>query len=328
MQRILDPERIEAFAERSIPRLRFADPAELFLRRARRLRQLSETSTIAPYLELMATVCEAQQAALATLAEPPATAEAPPDTAAAAPERLARARAHGMPAVPACGWPRDLHWRRALAEVCGAVAAREGFPDTVYSVCRRLLGEPAPVLEATADRVLATRADGVDLEAAPFVMAALQVYWLHLTRLLAIDRSTDQAAGASTRLENDTPGVCPVCGTLPVASIVRAEGPYQGYRYLHCALCATEWHLVRITCSHCLATKGIGYQFIEGGSQAIRAETCDNCRMYRKILYQEKDTAVEPVADDLASLTLDLLLTGEGYRRAASNPLLWQPAGG
>jgi len=318
MQRILDPERIEAFAERSIPRLRLADPVELFQRRARRLRQLSATSTIAPYLELMATVCEAQQAALAKLAGAPASAAA--SATMATPEHLAHARAHGMPVLPACGWPREERWLKALTEVCGAVAASGGFPDTVYGVCRRLLDERSPALEAAADRVLAARPDSADLEAAPFVMAALQVYWLDLVRSLGLDRGTV--------LQNDTPGVCPVCGTLPVASIVRADGPYQGYRYLHCALCATEWHMGRITCSHCLATKGIGYEFIEGGAQVVRAETCDNCRMYRKILYQEKDTAVEPVADDLASLTLDLLVAREGYQRATSNPLLWQPAGG
>jgi FdhE protein len=115
-----------------------------------------------------------------------------------------------------------------------------------------------------------------------------------------------------------------VCGTLPVASVVHADKQYQGYRYLHCALCATEWHLVRVKCSHCLSTEGIAYQAIEGGSEAVRAETCENCHTYRKILYQEKDMGVEPVADDLGSLALDLLMSAEGYHRASGNPLLWQ----
>jgi FdhE protein len=60
---------------------------------------------------------------------------------------------------------------------------------------------------------------------------------------------------------------------------------------------------------------------------AVRAETCEQCRCYRKILYQEKDSQVEPVADDLASLNLDLLLGQSGYHRASGNPLLWQPSG-
>jgi FdhE protein len=32
---------------------------------------------------------------------------------------------------------------------------------------------------------------------------------------------------------------------------------------------------------------------------------------------------VEPVADDLASLALDLLVSEAGYHRASGNPLLW-----
>jgi FdhE protein len=82
--------------------------------------------------------------------------------------------------------------------------------------------------------------------------------------------------------------------------------------------------MVRITCSHCLTNEGITYHSIEGGSEAVRAETCGKCHTYRKILYQEKDTDVEPVADDLSSLTLDLLMTEEGFHRGSGNPLLWQ----
>jgi len=111
---------------------------------------------------------------------------------------------------------------------------------------------------------------------------------------------------------------------LPVASVVRVDKRSQGYRYLHCALCATEWHLVRVTCSHCQSTEGIAQHSIEGGPEAIRAESCEQCHTYRKILYQEQDVGVEPVADDLASLALDLLMGEAGYHRGSTNPLLWQ----
>ena len=145
-------------------------------------------------------------------------------------------------------------------------------------------------------------------------MAALQVYWVALASRLTPDKVA----------ELEVPGLCPMCGTLPVASIVRADEHSQGYRYLHCALCATEWHLVRITCSQCQGTANIAYHSIEGGSEAIRAESCDACHTYRKILYQEKDANVEPVADDLGSLALDLLMSEAGYHRGSGNPLLWQ----
>jgi FdhE protein len=84
--------------------------------------------------------------------------------------------------------------------------------------------------------------------------------------------------------------------------------------------------MVRVKCSHCFTTQGISYQSIEDGPKGIRAECCDTCRTYRKILYQEDDGAIEPVADDLASLALDLLLSEAGYRRASANPLLFSPA--
>jgi FdhE protein len=41
------------------------------------------------------------------------------------------------------------------------------------------------------------------------------------------------------------------------------------------------------------------------------------------VLYQDKDAAIEPLADDVASLGLDQLMSGGGeYRRAGVNPFL------
>jgi len=96
--------------------------------------------------------------------------------------------------------------------------------------------------------------------------------------------------------------------------------------------------MVRVQCSRCGASgKSIAFQSAMIGANqendgsatetAVRAETCEQCRCYRKILYQEKDPQVEPVADDLASVNLDLLLGQGGYHRASGNPLLWQPDG-
>jgi FdhE protein len=54
----------------------------------------------------------------------------------------------------------------------------------------------------------------------------------------------------------------------------------------------------------------------------VKAETCGSCRGYVKILHQHKDPALDPVADDVASLGLDVLLRETGYRRGAVNPFL------
>ena len=53
------------------------------------------------------------------------------------------------------------------------------------------------------------------------------------------------------------------------------------------------------------------------------AEICDQCHTYRKVVNQEKDPYAEPLADDLASLTLDLLMGDTEFSRASGNPLLW-----
>jgi len=269
----------------------------------------------------MAIVSDAQQAAVGALtAQRLRAGGAVPSIDS----QIILARRHGMPLLQAAGWPRDLRWRAILTEICDAVNARADIPEAVRVVCTRIRDWPSAQLDEQADLLLSARTDGVHAEAAPFIMAALQVYWVFMVASLPMDLLGELGADRDQAVRADVLGVCPSCGTLPVASIVRAN---QGYRYLHCALCATEWHLVRIKCSHCLTTEGIRYHLVEGGSDAVRAESCIHCHTYRKILYEEKDAAVEPVADDLGSLALELLMAADGFRRACGNPLLWQPSG-
>ena len=304
MQRILEPGQIEALASRAVPRLIFGQRGRVFAARAARLRALADGHALAGYLNLLAALATAQQKADAGLSVEP------PDAAA-----LAVARAHGMPLVPARGWQRAAAWRVVLRSIAAELATAAGFPPAVAAAAQRLAAESNAALEARADRLLAAT-DGCDTDpaTAPLVIAALQVYWLALASALPQDAVAAPEAG----------GTCPVCGLLPVASIVRTGAPYTGYRYLACGLCATEWHRVRVECTHCGTSKGVAYQSIEGGSAALRAETCDSCHRYRKILYQEHDAAVEPLADDVASVALDLLLADAHFERASANPLLWQ----
>jgi len=302
MQRILDPARIEAFAHRSIPRVRLPDRSRVFLKRAQRLRALGQHGlgqSIGEYLALMAALAEAQHTALATL-EP-----ASPGSAESKPHGLAAATADAR---------RDARWQTILAALCEPIAGGSEFSIAVREICTGLRAAPVEDLDSQAAALLSNDPRARDAAAAPFVMASLQVCWTERAAALTAEAVVDPGI----------PGVCPVCGTLPVASIVRVDQGSQGYRYLHCPLCASEWHMVRVTCSQCQNTDGITYHSIEGGSEAIRAESCDRCRCYRKIFYQEKDMGVEPVADDLASLALDLLMSEAGYHRASGNPLLWQ----
>jgi FdhE protein len=93
-------------------------------------------------------------------------------------------------------------------------------------------------------------------------------------------------------------------------------------RYCTCPLCATMWNVVRIKCTLCGSTEGIGYHVIDGQPETVKAETCDQCGHYVKVLYQIKDPALDPLADDIATLDLDMLLAGEGWKRGGQNPFL------
>ncbi|WP_196222194.1 formate dehydrogenase accessory protein FdhE [Burkholderia ubonensis] len=304
-QRILEPNEISALDHSAIPRFRLPERATVFSARAARLRQLADLNPISGYLRLMAVVADAQHAVLQDFA-----AQMPSQDA------IARAQQHSMPLVPALGGERDPQWRAVLYELLDRVEGAGLVNPPLAKLLDRLrLMAPAD-LDAQADAILALRFAEVDPATAPFLMAALQVVW---TDLASRTRPADVPF-------LDQPGLCPVCGTHPVASVVRVGGQYEGYRFLQCGLCTTEWHMVRTKCTHCDSTKGIAYHGIEGGSEAVKAESCDECKTYRKIGYQNKDYDFEPLADDLASLTLDLLMNEAGYQRSSPNPLLWPEA--
>ncbi|MBK1977572.1 formate dehydrogenase accessory protein FdhE [Achromobacter xylosoxidans] len=308
MQRILPRGEIEALDHNTIPRIQLPARDSVFATRAARLRQLAVDSPVADYLLLMARLVDAQQNALRGCNAPPASED-----------RIALAQAHGMPPLQAVGWPRDPLWRDILRQLVDEVAGGQDVPAEALEVCsalRRALDEDTESLEDLAEAVLSEQHRGVDGAAAPFVMAALQVYWTDLA-----SRFDEKQLPVASPF-----GVCPVCASLPVASVVRVGGQFEGYRYLCCSLCATQWHMVRVKCSHCEDVESVAYQAIEGRAPAIKAETCDRCHTYRKIFYQDKDLQVEPVADDLASLMLDVLVGEAGYSRASGNPLLWHGA--
>jgi FdhE protein len=143
------------------------------------------------------------------------------------------------------------------------------------------------------------------------VAAALQVHFARLAARLD-----------AARLAPVGDGACPACGGPPAASLLVRWLGSHGARFCACGLCGTMWNYVRIKCVLCGSTKGIAYQEVEGGPGTVKAETCDSCRGYVKILNQQNDPDVDPIADDVASLALDLLVREGGFRRGAVNPFL------
>ena len=117
----------------------------------------------------------------------------------------------------------------------------------------------------------------------------------------------------------------------PVASLTRLGGQQEGQRYQHCTLCSAQWHVDRVRCTHCGAAEGLQYLSLQAVAAAaddarkrpaVEAETCGQCGHYLKIMHAASDLHVEPVADDLATLTLDLLVSDAGYQRHGTNLLL------
>ncbi|SAK94152.1 formate dehydrogenase accessory protein FdhE [Caballeronia ptereochthonis] len=315
VQRIVEAAQIESLDQSAIPRLRMPERATVFAARAARLLQLADASNpISGYLHLMAALADAQQRVLTNFHAPMPSRES-----------IELNQRHSMPIVPALTDARDPAWRDVLFMLLDDIDAAGALTPALVQLVVRLRTTDAAALDAQADAILSLRFAEIDPAAAPFIMAALQVVWTDLAS--RIDMKDVPYL--------DTPGVCPVCGSVPVASIVRVGGAYEGYRYVQCGLCATELHVVRAKCSNCDSTKGIAYHAMSAvdardedktelaRKAPLKAESCDECGTYRKIGYQDKAFDFEPYADDLASLTLDLLMGDAGYRRAAPHPWLW-----
>ena len=301
MQRILQRGEIEAIDQINFPRIRLPQTTSLFAERAARLRQLAQGNPIADYIEFVAQIVDAQHHALAELEPPTLPAEA-----------IALAQQHSMPLLPAADH-LDPAWVQVLDRMLARMAGSEGLPEALQPLIASLQEMPAAEREAIARRLLQKEVAARDVGMAPFVMAALQV--------VNAQRAAHLAVGDVPYTEPAS--ICPVCASEPVASVLRIGGKANGHRYLHCGTCCTEWHMVRVKCSHCESTKGIQYQSIEGAGDVVTAETCSECGSYRKVVNQEKDPMAEPLADDLASLMLDLLMSETPFKRASTNPLLY-----
>jgi FdhE protein len=269
--------------------LRLPQPAELFARRGRRFRELAPGNPMGEFLEALAAVADAQAAALARLSPAPPAGALPTS-------------------VPLCAttWARDPSWREALSSLVAGLRTR-AWPAPAALALRRLSQAWPEELESMADGVLSGTPASTDLAAAPFVAAALQVYFSALASTLP--------AGAIGRSE----GGCPVCDSAPVAGLVLGD---DRLRYLTCSLCGSEWNLTRIQCWSCRSTGGVRYLGVAGDTGGIKAEACSACGAYIKLFYLDKVPSAEPQADDVASLTLDLLAAQDGWGRSGVNLFL------
>lgn len=278
-------------------RFLFLPGRDLFAARAERFHCLSKGHPLGDYLAFLAALAGAQQEALNRF----------PPLPAPGPWKQEPGRGHGMPPMDARALSRNPAWREGLAVILKRMK-ETALPTAAQETVADLLNGSESELENLADRVLAGDPAHIHPRKLPFVAAALQVYWVHMASSME----------GQTFCRPEEGGQCPVCGSRPVAGIVRSNG----LRYLICSLCASQWHMVRIKCSNCESVKGIDYYTLESSNGAVKAESCASCGAYLKLLYLEKESRMEGMADDLATIALDMLMEHEGKTRAGLNLFL------
>jgi FdhE protein len=208
----------------------------------------------------------------------------------------------------------------ALRAIVSALRSRATLPAAAGEALERIEGA-APALRAAWAAWVGAAADGdrsgnvgeaPDPAVALFVAAALQVE--HAARAAAMRPSTIARADAD----------CPVCRAPAAAGVITGD---TKTRYLACSRCSSAWHRVRLQCVTCAAPASkLEYLVVEAGrAPGVKAEACGGCRRYVKLFYEEDRPGVEPLADDVATLALDLRLGEDGWARSGANPLIAAP---
>lgn len=276
------------------------EPVELFQTRAKRFAFLAESNELAPYLRFLAELSRLQARLAATL----------PPVAPVSPERQAKAADGGMPPIDR----EQLAADPALDDVLRAFADQAEALEMPDPARQALAALRAADVEQRLWLLANVLGDDIPVEAtAPhlFAAAAVQVHQARLAATLDVDKLVPVSAG-----------VCPACGGRPVTSSVMGAQGIENIRYATCAGCATLWNEVRVKCLCCGSNKDVRYRSVETIDATVKAETCRECNRWVKILYQVKNASLDPVADDVGSLGLDVLMKDTEFVRGGFNPYL------
>ncbi|TCT18643.1 formate dehydrogenase accessory protein FdhE [Bibersteinia trehalosi] len=284
------------------PALLYANPKNLYARREKRLQQLAEKHPFKDYLMFAAQIVAAQAKVL----------EHHPIADHHAELENILQKNHGIAPLDIQQFQPDAEWRKLLSLLIDELSPHFHANETVNATLDWLKKASETELDILAKRLLNGHLHEVGADKAVFLWAALSLYWLQLAQQLPRNMQTETGERCH----------CPVCGSAPVAGVVHF-GETQGLRYLHCALCESEWHVVRAKCSNCEQSGKLDYWSLDKADAPIKAESCGDCGSYLKILYQDKDPYVEAAADDLASLFLDAEMEEKSFARSAINPFLF-----
>ncbi|MEB5974421.1 formate dehydrogenase accessory protein FdhE [Pantoea dispersa] len=302
--RIIPQEQLEKSEKNTaeqVPPLLFPRLKNLYSRRAARLRDLAAKNPLGDYLRFAAVIAQAQEI---VLYDHPLQIDLH--------QRLAESAQQGKPPLDIHTYPRDVHWQRLLHSLIAEL--KPEMSGQALAVLENLEKASSTELETLASALLEGEFAQVSSDKAPFIWAALSIYWAQMASMIP---------GKARAEYGEHRQFCPVCASVPVASVVHMDVGQQGLRYLHCNLCESEWYVVRSKCSNCEQTRDLHYWSLDSEQAAVKAESCGDCGTYLKMLYQEKDPALEPVADDLASLVLDARMEQEGFARSSLNPFMF-----
>jgi FdhE protein len=199
-------------------------------------------------------------------------------------------------------------------------------PPDVASLLAPALGGESELIDREADR------SGVDRDAfARLLDLALQPFLWEAARVL----------GALTDIDAWDRGYCPVCAAWPV--LAELVGP-EKRRVLRCVRCGVAWSWLVLLCPYCgnddhrtlrvlqedsaaaAGARSGGPSSSQGGPSSSqggtsgrsgeRIDLCERCHGYVKAVPSYTPTsAVRLVAEDVATLDLDVAATSAGYRR-------------
>lgn len=275
--------------------IRLPDPKRLYRQRMERFRVLAPNHPMEDFLRFCLTVTEIQ----AQLIEPPFKANC-----------LTSTDLHPVMPLYADNYPLSHHWQSYLSFIIKELCH---YPADIQDNCQQLSQMGLLERQQLAESLVHNQFDAFDCRIAMLIWAALSCYFVQLATQLPLIATCDNDRDRQ---------FCPVCGSYPVASILpHSKRPL---RYLHCSLCETEWHSVRLKCTNCNDLSQLSFYSLDQELAPIKTECCSQCSGYIKLFYAEYDPQLDVIADDLGSLLLDEEMEKLGFSRTTLNPYLFK----
>ncbi|WP_294834287.1 formate dehydrogenase accessory protein FdhE [uncultured Gilliamella sp.] len=280
---------------KQIPLVFYPSAKTLYTHRVERLQALAQKSPFSDYLNFCLQI--AQQQANLVKQQPVELHQSIPLN-------------NDNPPLSLKNLPLSDVWQKYLNQLLQAIS--DTTPQ-ITLVIESLLKNSAEQLQQKALYLLNGELNKVEGNESIFIWSALSLYYCQLA---------SQIKGKAVAENTDNSWLCPVCNSMPVASVIQIGGN-NGLRYLHCSLCESEWYVPRVKCTSCDDLQHIEYFSLDNTLAAIKTECCHACQSYLKIFDQDKDPHLEVIADDIASLILDIKTEEEGFAKSGINPFIF-----